>query len=170
MRGLTLTAPWGSLVARGEKRIETRPHGTRYRGPLAIHQAKGLRGLLQPGERLSDSELEDRLELLCHKDPFRRALTGGLILPELGQAQPRAKIVAVCELHDVLTAVDAIEAIADGTVDAAVHELRFGNYTRGRFAWLLRDVRRLPEPVECRGMQGLWPVPPNVRDRIAAQL
>lgn len=29
-------------------------------------------------------------------------------------------------------------------------------YAEGPFCWLLRDVRRLVEPVPCTGAQGLW--------------
>ncbi len=42
----------------------------------------------------------------------------------------------------------------------------------GAAHWRLADVRRLSEPVNCRGAQGLWDVPDDVaaavRDRIAA--
>lgn len=44
MRAITLTQPWSSLVARGQKKIETRSWQTSYRGPLAIHAAKGFPG------------------------------------------------------------------------------------------------------------------------------
>ena len=40
MKALSLTQPWASLVAAGQKKIETRSWGTRYRGPLYIHAAK----------------------------------------------------------------------------------------------------------------------------------
>jgi activating signal cointegrator 1 len=42
MKALTLTQPWASMVADGLKQFETRSWGTRYRGPLAIHAAKGF--------------------------------------------------------------------------------------------------------------------------------
>ena len=42
MKALTLTQPWATLVAVGENSIETRSWGTSYRGPLAIHSAKGF--------------------------------------------------------------------------------------------------------------------------------
>ncbi len=41
MKALTLTQPWATLVALGYKRVETRSWKTQYRGPLAIHAAKG---------------------------------------------------------------------------------------------------------------------------------
>src|SRR6266699_6473957 len=56
---LTMTDPWGSLVAAGAKRIETRSWSTAYRGPLAIHVAKTLPA---------------RAEALCYEEPFCQAL------------------------------------------------------------------------------------------------
>jgi hypothetical protein len=38
-------------------------------------------------------------------------------------------------------------------------EFAFGLYTPGRFAWILRDVQPLPEPVAFRGKQGFFEVP-----------
>ncbi len=37
MRGLTVRQPWASLIATGQKPIETRSWPTKYRGPIAIH-------------------------------------------------------------------------------------------------------------------------------------
>lgn len=35
-------------------------------------------------------------------------------------------------------------------------ERSFGDYTPGRFAWFLHNVRQLPEPVDAKGALGLW--------------
>ena len=37
MKAITIIEPWASLIADGKKHIETRPWGTTYRGPIAIH-------------------------------------------------------------------------------------------------------------------------------------
>jgi len=42
MKALTLTQPWASSVALGNKHFETRSWRTNYRGLLAIHAAKGF--------------------------------------------------------------------------------------------------------------------------------
>ena len=42
MRALTLTQPWAEAVASGLKVWETRSWQTSYRGPIAIHAAKGF--------------------------------------------------------------------------------------------------------------------------------
>ena len=36
MKALTVYQPWASLIALGEKKIETRSWPTNYRGPLAL--------------------------------------------------------------------------------------------------------------------------------------
>lgn len=59
MKGLTLTQPWATLVAIGAKRVETRSWSTNYRGPIAIHAAKGF-----PPEARA----------LCDEEPFRSCL------------------------------------------------------------------------------------------------
>lgn len=35
----------------------------------------------------------------------------------------------------------------------------YGDYTAGRFAWVLREVRALPEPIPWEGKQGFFNVP-----------
>ena len=34
--------------------------------------------------------------------------------------------------------------------------MRYGDYSPGRYVWVLDKVRKLIKPVECRGWQGLW--------------
>jgi hypothetical protein len=40
MKALTILQPWASLIACGEKQIETRSRAMKYRGPIAIHAGK----------------------------------------------------------------------------------------------------------------------------------
>jgi hypothetical protein len=35
-------------------------------------------------------------------------------------------------------------------------ELSFGDYTPGRYAWILTNVKALPEPIPAKGALGLW--------------
>ncbi len=41
MKALTISQPYASLIASGEKFVENRRWETKYRGPLAIHAGKG---------------------------------------------------------------------------------------------------------------------------------
>lgn len=45
IKALTISQPFASLIARGEKWVENRRWGTDYRGPLAIHAGKGTQYL-----------------------------------------------------------------------------------------------------------------------------
>jgi hypothetical protein len=139
MKALSLTQPWASLVALGQKTVETRSWPTRYRGWLAIHAAKGLADLTVPA-----------FEDLCHREPFYAALapvygTGGAIATD---QLPRGQIVAVCRLVDCCR-VDTIKPVS-------YPERAFGNYAPGRWAWQLAAIHILPMTVPARGMQGLW--------------
>jgi hypothetical protein len=148
---LTLTPPWGTLVAIGAKKIEARGWPTNYRGPLLIHQGSNLRPV--GGEQgLID---------ICASEPFRS------VLFDAGYTHwgnlDKGAIVAVCELVDVRP-IPASLPVLFGYVNAerawdwrlADQERAFGDYSPGRFAWLLADVRALPEPITARGMPGLW--------------
>jgi hypothetical protein len=143
---LTLTQPWATLVAIGAKRIETRSWGTSYRGPIAIHAAKGM-----PRDAVA----------LCHAEPFREALArAGLhSLADL----PRGAIVAKARLVDVRPTSHLRQTVggrifepAGDLPTVASAERAFGDYTGGRFMWILEDVVPLPQPVPVRGALGLW--------------
>lgn len=45
MKVLTIKQPWASLIALGEKHIETRSWKTKYRGTLLIHSRKDTKNL-----------------------------------------------------------------------------------------------------------------------------
>jgi hypothetical protein len=139
MKAITLTQPYATLVALGAKRIETRGWSTRYRGPLAIHAGKGLAGMTK-------RQFVDLLRM----EPFWSVLRP-LIAAELHyfrpDALPRGAIVAVADLVDILPVEQ---------VPPTEPERSFGDYTPGRYAWLLADARPLDPPIPATGRQGLW--------------
>lgn len=49
-------------------------------------------------------------------------------------------------------------------------ERAFGDYTPGRYGWILNRIRALRQPIPCRGALGLWDVPADVEAQIATQL
>lgn len=175
LKGLSLTPPWGTLVAvaarfpRLGKHIETRGWSTSYRGRLAIHQTKGL------------GELTEReLAAICAREPFCAALAA-VGITEPGQL-PRGQIVAVVSLLDCVPTRNPAAAGVPGApwftgvsrgvgqhyfeVPPTEPERSFGDYRPGRFAWLLEDIQDVPEPVSCRGAQGLWDVPADVAGQL----
>lgn len=168
MKGISLSPPYGTLIALRLKLIETRGWTTTHRGPLAIHQAAA------PGPK---GTTEAALWELCASEPFRNAPTRVGLMPPA--RLPRGKIVAVVELRDCVP----IGMLTDGTpmwmdyrevppVLTAVQEPErsFGHYAAGRWAWLLSNIRALPMPIPARGMPGLWDVPVEIEQQIARQL
>ena len=137
-----MTQPWATLVAIGENTIETRSWSTRYRGPLAIHAAKGF-----PTDARA----------LCGATPFREALARGGYTS--ASELPRGVIIAVAQLVDVIaferSSLRATRArVARGELPQ--NEADFGDFSAGRFGFVLQDVRRVLEPISVRGMLGLW--------------
>lgn len=149
MKAITLTQPWASLVAAGSKRIETRSWSSAYRGPLAIHAAKGWKA-------------DDRTAAVC--EPFYKHLRAALG-PEANVVAdlPRGAILAVVQLVDVVRIGPRLPVDVFARFMVAPDEEAFGNYAPGRFAWLLNHpIVVPPEPIEARGALSLWDVPPSI--------
>lgn len=134
MKALTLTQPWASAVALGYKHIETRSWRSSYRGPLLIHAAKGFP---------PDARQFAAVEL---------ALGRGLNPAPLSAIVAVAKLVAISPAEEV-----ALELGIEGGL-----ERHYGDYSPGRWAWMLEDIRTLDEPIPCRGALGLWTPTPDV--------
>jgi activating signal cointegrator 1 len=155
MKALTLTQPWATLVAIGAKKIETRSWSTYYRGPLAIHAAKTL-----PTNCRSS---------LWFQEPFLTALSGTLVTRTKDDIWDRLKghpenlhlgcVIATCMLANVFEIEEnrfAYPSWSKFYIPPDEPELSFGDYTPGRFAWILEDVKRLLEPIPAKGALGLW--------------
>ncbi len=162
MKALTVYQPYASLIAVGAKQYETRSWATNYRGPIAIHAAialpKMLRGVL-------DSQFVSAVQHALFSDCLHVDMWSNI-----GQLLPRGVIVATAELvecHKIvskLTIGTPIEEVPnqaafyvnDSRMSIQGNEFLFGDYTPGRFAWELANVKPLREPIPARGMQGLW--------------
>lgn len=152
IKALTLYQPWATLVGIGAKRIETRSWSTPYRGTLAIHASAW-----------------NKTALLADSDPYRPVLFAAGYHTEEAYDLPHKAVVAVCSLIACYRIEESprVEDIARGEhyripPDADSLEFSFGDYTPGRYAWILYDVRALKEPIPARGAMGLWNwTPPN---------
>lgn len=140
MRALTLWQPWASLVACGAKRLETRSWRTGYRGPVAIHSSCAKVERLT--RNLSSYTFDRMIEAVGVSD---------------FDTLPKGVILATVDLLDCVPACGAVE-------DA--NECLFGDYTPGRFVFVLGNLRRLAIPVRCRGSQRLWRVPAEVEAQV----
>jgi hypothetical protein len=133
VKALSLTQPWASLVALGEKRVETRSWNTNYRGLLAIHAAKTYPRWAKE---------------LAGQEPFYsslRAPIGNYSYPELRCGQ------VLCIVS--LTVIRFTQTVRD---DLSEKELAFGDYSDGRFAWCLSLFEPVSPPIPAKGHLGLW--------------
>lgn len=128
MKALSITQPWASLVAQGEKQFETRSWTTRYRGPLAIHAARSF-----PREAIDFAQALN-------------TLTFGRLSPH--HDLPRGGVIAVVKLVDVLRVEDVRDKLSR-------EELLLGDYADGRFAWQLKLIESF-DLRPALGRQGLW--------------
>lgn len=133
MKAISLWQPWASAIAMGHKRIETRHWPTKYVGPIAIHAA----------QRWTREEREFALDLHEH----------GLMPMGL----PLGAIVATATLYDCMKTEYLLNEMHIGPV-----ERRFGNFARGQYAWMLRDIETFLRPIPYKGQQGLFNIPDEV--------
>ena len=133
MKAITLTQPWASLVALGEKKIETRSWRTYHRGRLAVSSAKAFprwaREMCLPGTPIGNY-----------------LLSAGY--PRLDLDLPLG--VVVCTVFH-----EKCVRMTEGN-SPALPERDYGHYEPGRWMWMWRDVIRFEEPFPVRGYQGLW--------------
>ena len=136
MKALTLTQPWASLVVLGVKRYETRswPIPLSLRGGqhrIAIHAAKGW-------------TVDDR--------EFLSDLIRDGVLPQMATATiPRGAVLGTVRLDGIFTTTAALRQN-----DMTALERELGDYSPGRYAWLLGAPDRFPDPIPARGSLGLW--------------
>lgn len=188
MKALTLTEPYASLIARGVKRIETRDWSTRYRGPVAIHAAAGfspLRKLGYPGTLAGMQSFvltHPALHEACKaaSDGPGGPLVGAHSITGPGRPEvcpdvfplpftlTLGKILAVAEL------VGCVEITRKLAIEVDRHEFHSGDFTPGRFAWILENVRQV-KPLSPRDKDGrhpfapgLWTVPPEIAAQLSA--
>jgi activating signal cointegrator 1 len=177
MKALTLTQPWATLVAIGAKKIETRSWRTDYRGPLAIHAAKGFPAKFR------------NLVNWSAEEPFASVLKGVLwesrpaVMVWHGQEIPGTRyieypdrlhlgcVIATCQLiycveiqnHRPSYGSRAVKNgdrtdffIKEFDIPPDEPEFSFGDYTPGRYAWILADIKPLPQPLPAKGSLRLW--------------
>lgn len=141
MKALTLTQPWATLVALGEKSIETRSWPTQYRGLLAIHAAKCFR------------KSSFKHDGIFNQEPFRSSLrpSGNYSYPELDAGN----VLCVCRLCGCSRTEDIMQQI--GGLESFRKEAEFGNYAPRRYGFSLALEYRV-KPVAVNGHLGLWEI------------
>lgn len=134
MMAVSLHQPYASLMLADwhRKEYETRTWRTSFRGKLAIHATK---------------KYPPRNRNKFYEEPFYSVLTkAGFTNP---RDLPLGAIVGVVEIVEVLPADKVLREIH-------IYEQAFGDFRKGRYAWKTANPQRFPNPVECKGSQGMF--------------
>lgn len=134
MKVLACDQPWASLIALGVKTVETRPRphpSTLYGAKIAIHANK-------------KTDFLDFVERPEFAAAFSRFPELPLPLGHIIGTVEVVRSIGICE--------ETVAALQRNKPD----EIPFGDYTFGRFAWVLKNPILLKEPIPFRAHQG-WP-------------
>ena len=131
MKALSLLQPWASLVVIGAKKIETRGWQTKHRGKLLIHASRGKAG-----------------SIFASESPFKKYIQDFTKLPF-------GAIIGKVTLTDIIRTE---ELFLDDTEmnRLTMEEKAFGDYSSGRYAWILEEPVQFEEPIPARGSLSLW--------------
>lgn len=143
---ISLLQPWAQLIVLGAKKIETRSWK-----PSTEKLAPGDTLYIHASKRWSKSQLN-----LCMEDDFYNKLYGHL-LPGAETPLPTGYIIGK------VTYMGWKNIIADeySTLHNEMHkpvtvEVKFGDYTPGRYGWLLKDPVLLKTFVPAVGKLSVW--------------
>ena len=141
---LSLHQPWATLVIQGHKLVETRNwpppakligrrigvHATRKVTAHRVEQSpsEDWRGIIQE----YNAELEKRLSANWERNIPTGAMLGTVLLTD------RRRVTSQQELPQ------------------SRRELLFGEYSTGRWLWMLRDPQPFKEPIPTRGNRRIW--------------
>jgi hypothetical protein len=136
MKCLSLIQPYATLVVHGRKRYETRSWRTDHRGLFAIHASR---------------RFPEPLRQACFEEPYRYFLqhAGYRYAADL----PLGAVIGSVELLDCLPAEEVRAGLSE-------EELFLGNFSAGRWAWVLANPRVLACPVPLSGRLGLFEIHP----------
>jgi activating signal cointegrator 1 len=131
MKVLSLLQPWATLVVMGVKKIETRSWSSSHRGDLLIHASLGKKA-----------------GLIVKDDPFKK------YIPDFNEL-PFGAIIGKVIVEDIIP-VDRL-MLSDSMINKlSLEERAFGDYSKGRYAWILSEPEQFEKPISIKGSLGLW--------------
>lgn len=130
MKVFTVYQPYAHAIVAGVKHYETRPRRTNIRGRVAVHA--GRLDEVQATKHLTNGEFWAVLEA-----------AGG------GGNLPRGAVIGTVEIVDCVPVEELVDSLDN-------RERLLGDYSPGRFAWVLQNPVMFKTPIPARGKQGWW--------------
>lgn len=124
----------GITCCYGFKNIETRSWGTKHTGIILIHASLGKSG-----------------SFLAEEAPFKKYILDFKKLP-FGAIIGRADVVNVLRVEQLPMTDEVVNRLT-------MEEKAFGDYSEGRYAWILDNAVKFDNPVPARGTLGIWEYP-----------
>ena len=128
MKAFTVYQPYAHAIVAGVKHYETRPRRTHIRGRVAVHA--GRLDEVQATKHLTNGEFWAVLEA-----------AGG------GGNLPRGAVIGTVEIIDCVPVEELVDSLDN-------RERLLGDYSPGRFAWVLQNPVMFKTPIPARGKQG----------------
>lgn len=159
MKVLSILQPWASLVVLGHKKIETRSWNTKYRGELLIHASKASKQVQQ--------FMNDKYEFM----------NNGVYRQWMDKVLPFGAIIGKVNLIDTFNTNDFRNGKGEHWLDfsgtnegISGKEEAFGDYSPGRYGWLLSDPVVFNTPIPAKGKLNLWNYDYESRIKAAEEL
>lgn len=150
MKVLSLLQPWATLVVIGAKKIETRSWAAEYKGPILIHASAG--------KYIGSGRNKISCRELCYQEPFKAFINGAAYdnLP-FGTIIGKTELVWCANTEDLRSRGQF--TVNQNTWNLTEQEKSFGDYSDGRYGWLLKDAVEFENPVRAKGSLILWEHP-----------
>lgn len=158
MKAITIWQPWATAIALEIKHNETRSWATNYRGPIAIHAAAkndaALRGLwMDVCSEMSKAGHDYFIRQVHNKGPYY-----------IEYRDKNREVICNLDFGAVVAIANLVECIPitpEYYATLSEEERALGDYTFGRFAWVIEDVVMLHDSIPFKGQQGIW----NIDDK-----
>lgn len=149
MKAYTVYQPYAFATVVGLKHYETRTRRTHIRGRVAVHAGK---------KKIKGKSAEQ-----LYMDILATGKENELAWHACRTSHPEeyGAVVGTVEIVDCVP----VEEIADKLTPL---ERALGDYSPGRFAWVLRNPVMFEKPIPARGRQGWWNWPFVVIKKTAA--
>lgn len=163
MKCISILQPWASLVVtkdpatgKAYKQIETRSWNTKFRGPLLIHAS---------AKKPPKNKPEWWYDLFDTIDKTRKGYPGYGWLPY-------GRIIGMVNVVDTFEIIPAnpLNLFFESNEKEWDQELSFGDYSAGRYGWLLSDPILFKTPIPCKGSLSIWNLPAELEEAVQEQI